>query len=504
MILAVLVSCALAQRAVLFDRADLQRVSLLTPSAGPSRSNAYFEPAGTLTFKNGSVPSIRTTRVSTNGRFNGVTASITGIGRLPVTNDTLAIDVDYTFSLYDTLRESTMVGGHGSNQLFLLSSDEDMPDEPRGLALEYGGGSFGGPDATNANWSESRVQAWRFGTVQTPGIFNAVTRAHVTVARGIVIRSGLFRLRIRFLLHQNQSSGAILESQQFAISVQNNVNFTGDLLVGQMRLPNLPWYFANASRWLARNAQEPPRLMAFSTRTDFDMHELVITAEPLASAPSFNSSWLTRPPTALAETSAAAQPTSTSTATSTRVPSSVSPDSTTAAGADAHLSTTATLLVTNLTTAATEQGTNASSQAPAGSTASELSGVVVITLAAGLPVLIFCFGICILLGRDRQRRARDTAVALDALPPPQSREGICEQSDAPGGIGERTSAPGGIYDVVPVLPGALYDRVLDSDFLPSSIYTAPPAAAMSGQCTVHVYARIDNASPYESPTSVLQ
>lgn len=313
-----LVALSSAQRAVLFDSADMRSFALLDPDNSTS-STAYlfFTPLGNLTFRPSGLPSLATTHSTSRGRFSGITAPLRRIDRLPPSADALAIDVEYAFTLNDSTERLATIG-HGTNQLLLLSSDEDTPADPRGLVFEYGGGNLLPADFSAANWSEPRMAAWRFDAVQSNGIGGPPGYLHLSAARRLLVRAGRFRLRARYILHPN----ATLEFQQFSMSVENNVNFTGLLIHAD---PDWSQFMViNASRWLQRNSSNAPRISLFSTRTDFDVENLVITAEPLAGAPSFNSTWLSPPPTPAPITTTTARPTPVPTPLPTPVPSSSS------------------------------------------------------------------------------------------------------------------------------------------------------------------------------------
>lgn len=286
-----LIALSSAQRAVLFDSADMANFALLDPdNSTSSMAYLYFTPLGNLTFRQSGLPSLAATHSASRGRFSGITAPLRRIDRLPTSADALVIDVEYAFTLNDSTERLATIG-HGTNQLLLLSSDEDAPADPRGLVFEYGGGNLLPADLSAANWSEPRMAAWRFDAIQSNGIGGPPGYLHLSAARRLLVRSGRFRLRARYILHPN----ATIEFQQFSMSVENNVNFTGLLIHAE---PDWSQFMViNASRWLQRNSSNPPRISLFSTRTDFDVENLIITAEPLATAPSFNSTWLAPPPT---------------------------------------------------------------------------------------------------------------------------------------------------------------------------------------------------------------
>lgn len=298
-----------AQRVVLFDNSDVGDFELMAPTnasgASGGRAYVYFNPAGTLRFRENGMPSVNATRVRDvrvprTGTFSGISVPLRHIDRLPQigSNDSFVIDVEYSFTLKDSA-DLVMQTGHGPNQLLMLSSDEDRRDDPRGLAVEYGGGSFAPLDYTHTNWSEPRAQTWRFDSTVGHGVDGAPGGVLVTMFRTKLVRSGLFRLRSRFFLHQNITPSATptLQIDQFSISVANNPNYTGDLILSRREPTWSVWSLANASLWLRRDPLAPPRLSLFSTRTDFDVESILITAEPRSTAPSFNSTWLAPPPT---------------------------------------------------------------------------------------------------------------------------------------------------------------------------------------------------------------
>lgn len=291
-LLLVVAMCA-AQRAVLFNNSDARGFFLLQPDdSSGTVVKYYWTPLGSLSFTNNSLPRLLATRASSEflGRHSGIVTLMWYITMLPLLNATIAIDVEYTFVLTDSGHALTAIN-HGTNHILMLASDEDRIDDPRGLAIEYGGGNLLPPDGKWGNWTDPRVAVWRFGTLGGEnGIANGPFLPSPTAARNVTVRSGRFRLRARFLL-----GSQTLDFEQLSISVENNVNFTGLLL--HFHPPFDPLRTINATSWLLRSQMRPPRIFLFGTRTDFEVQNLVITAEPASSAPSFNSTWLSVPPT---------------------------------------------------------------------------------------------------------------------------------------------------------------------------------------------------------------
>jgi hypothetical protein len=296
------------QRAVLFDNDNAREFVLLNPSSdGDTVAYYYYRPVGTLTLRNNSMPRLAATRstIPSFGRFSGIVAPLRRIDQLPSlpADNTLAIDVEYSFVLNDSTGQPLAAINHGTTHILLLTNDEDSASDPRGLAIEYGGGNLlVPPDASWGNWSEPRVNVWRFDTIDVDGIKSGPLPLTPTAARGVLVRAGRFRLRARYRLTQQT-----LEFEQLSLSVENSANFTGLLL--HFHPPADPWRSITATRWLLRNTTNPPRILLFGTRTDFDVDNLIVTAEPFASAPSFNSTWLAPPPTAAPTTVTTARPT---------------------------------------------------------------------------------------------------------------------------------------------------------------------------------------------------
>jgi hypothetical protein len=286
------VALCVAQRVVLFNNSDARGFSLLQPDDSSGTAvRFFFTPLGALSLTNNSLPRLLATRASSEitGRHSGIVTVLWHIALLPPISTTIAIDLDYTVVLTDSGHRLTSIN-HGTNHILMLASDEDRIDDPRGLAIEYGGGNLLPPDGRWGNWTDPRVAVWRFETLNNNGIASGPLTPSPTAARNVTVRSGRFRIRARFLLGLQT-----LDFEQLSISVENNVNFTGLLL--HFRPPFDSLRTMNATSWLLRDPLKPPRIFLFGTRTDFEVQNLVITAEPASTAPSFNSTWLSVPPT---------------------------------------------------------------------------------------------------------------------------------------------------------------------------------------------------------------
>jgi hypothetical protein len=318
--------------AVLFDQSDLRDFALVVPTNASVLEKQYFIPPGVLVFSAKGQPNVSDVVSAVGGRFTAISAPVRRIDRMPVAvaNETITIDVDYRFSLREPLMRGAEIG-HGLGQYVLLSSDDDSGQDPRGLVFEYGGGSLAPFDGTGSNWSEPRVSAWRFHTVDSNGLGSWPTQWTPTALRARLIRQGSFRILARFEVQRNASTGAgTMSFIQSRVFVEGNANFSGILVDYASRMTQ--WQMANASRWLQRDTSNPPRIVLFASKTDFLVEDVRISAELKSLAPSFNSSWLAPPPTNAPPTTTAASTTrlsttttTTTTATTNRVPATALP-----------------------------------------------------------------------------------------------------------------------------------------------------------------------------------
>lgn len=309
--------------AVLFDQSDLRDFSLLVPTNASVLERQAFIPPGVLVFSAKGQPNVSDVVSTAGGRFTAISAPVRRIDRMPVAgaNETITIDVDYRFSLREPVMRSTETG-HGLGQYVLLSSDEDVGQDPRGLVFEYGGGSFAPPDGTGSNWSEPRVAAWRFHTVDSNGLGSWPTQWTPTALRARLIRQGSFRVLARFEVQRNASTGtATMSFIESRVSVEGNANFSGTLVNYASRMTQ--WQTSNASRWLQRDISNPPRIVLFASKTDFLVEDVQISAELKSLAPSFNSSWLAPPATSTPPITTAASTTRVATITSAATTSKV-------------------------------------------------------------------------------------------------------------------------------------------------------------------------------------
>lgn len=548
------VTAGAAQRVVLFDNSDVSEFELMAPTnASGGSAHIYFTPTGTLWFRENGMPSVNATRVRDvrvprRGSFSGISAPLRHIDRLPPLNgsDSFVIDVEYWFTLKDSL-DLIRQAGHGLNQLLMLSSDEDRSDDPRGLAIEYGGGSFAPRDFTFTNWSEPRAHAWRFDSVTINGADGAPGGVLVTMFRTKLIRAGLFRLRSRFLLHQNNTPPATptLQFDQFSLSVANNPNYTGNLILNGREPIWSVWSLANASAWLRRDPLAPPRLSLFSTRTDFDVESIVITAEPRSTALSFGSTWLQPPPTSstsgstlgrTATTVATSAPTAPTTPAATLTTTgavgltatNTTVDTLTITASDASLPSTASdqrtsVYAPNSTTTGTatlETSAESAVSIPpesavpedtgdaAPSPQSGLSQAAVIAIAAIVPTCVLCGVLLCVFGYKfgavrSQKHRRAQVLSTTGMGAANFDSEFQSSRDVQN-----------IYGAAPPMMAAAaeYEMICEGDLLPATmlnhqIYTAAPVHSAAAQSAIAAgpYDRVPAVrNVYDSTTSKLK
>lgn len=282
--------CCVALGVVLFDKSNIRDFSLINVTRDEGFAYLFYTPPGVLAFTNTSTATLRATRSASGGRFSGISAPLNRdivIAALN-TSENMIIDIDYTFSMYDTSDKLSLTG-HGTGQYVMLTDDTTEPHSHTGVVVEYGGGSSLNLTPSPFNWTKPGCSIYRFETNENNGLAEQAFVRPPVLSNNALVRYGRFRMLLRFLF--SPSDMQRLAFLQMRLEVRNNTNYTGVLVDFVQPASTLAYTRTRVSQWFNRTSTKSPRIYLFGLRTDFDVENLQINATLNRTATSFDGVW---------------------------------------------------------------------------------------------------------------------------------------------------------------------------------------------------------------------